>query len=282
MDNNIKTKSNIIKEYFNREMVTLRKYLNLTIEEKKETLPYMFPNNYDIFSIKNSININIPDSFFDSPQHKKENIINNYQEFIDWLRYHEPDVFDSFATYLYKKTVHFGLDIPPSDYPAWVFFSSPKFIKNGWLIHFTNFPIEIARYGFLYGVSDHTKLGLTCHLYEVDKIFGGYNFAYDINNYTQFCYSDSFCDLFYYGEYAVIFNASGLKVWHYGDEEEQVIFYGNTAKNIIPIIKGQNKKFGVCDKNNPNKFYYEYDYIENVVDWILTNYHQYRNKIIWR
>ena len=74
----------------------------------------------------------------------------------------------------------------------------------------------------------------------------------------------------------VLFRASGVKMWHYSDEEPQVIFYGNTAKNIIPITKGENYAYAIKSKD---KILYESDELEKVVDWVVDNYDQYRKKL---
>jgi hypothetical protein len=68
-------------------------------------------------------------------------------------------------------------------------------------------------------------------------------------------------------------------VWHYGDEEPQVIFYGSTIKNIIPITSGENSKFGVFSKNG--KLLYENDDLTKIVKWIVNNYQQYHKNFVY-
>lgn len=115
------------------------------------------------------------------------------------------------------------------------------------------------------------KLGLTCHLSEFEKKYGGYNFAYTLSDFPKYAKKSGG---YKYGSEAVVFNASGIKVWHYGDEEPQVIFYGNTAKNIIPITSGENTEFAIYSKDN--KILYENDDLKNVVYWLIKNFNQYR------
>ena len=80
------------------------------------------------------------------------------------------------------------------------------------------------------------------------------------------------------GNEAVIFNASGLRLWHHGDEEPQVIFFGNTAKNIIPITGGEDKDWAVRNSKT-NRIIFEDDNFDKVVQWVINNFIQYRNAI---
>jgi hypothetical protein len=154
-----------------------------------------------------------------------------------------------------------------------------KIVKNKWLIHFTNNAEEIAREGFTKGVNDITKLGLTTRLSDIDKQFGGYNFAYLLGDYVK--YSREMYSGYKYGKEAVLFRASGIKTNHSGDREPQVIFYGNTAKNIIPIKKtnkGEYGEYGIYDMRD-GKLLYENNNLSKVVNWVVKNYDQYRSRL---
>jgi hypothetical protein len=200
-------------------------------------------------------------------------------ELVTWLESNNKELYNQFADYLYEKIKNSTLPINDSDYPAWSYFDdSPELIKNQWLIHFTDDADSIVREGFKYGVDDMTKLGLTTHLGEFDKKYGGYNFAYLLSDFPRYGRRSYVHGGGYkYGKEAVVFNASGIKLWHYGDEEPQVIFYGNTAKNIIPITKGENTDWSIRDKNG--RILFENDKLERVVDWLVDNYSQYRKSI---
>lgn len=69
-----------------------------------------------------------------------------------------------------------------------------------------------------------------------------------------------------------------MELYHYGDDEPQVIFYGNTAKNIIPITNGEDKKWGVYSRYN-GRLLFEDDDLKKVVYWVIRNYEQYRRQL---
>ena len=112
----------------------------------------------------------------------------------------------------------------PEAAPSWAHMTPDRhrlLPRTTWLIHFTNNPWEIAREGFQIGAPDIGRLGLT-------RYFGagakgpGYNFAllpqsrdaYDCGTRGG------------YGSDAVMFQSSGVSVFHHGDEENQIIFDG--------------------------------------------------------
>lgn len=144
-----------------------------------------------------------------------------------------------------------------------------------WLIHFTNEPFEICKHGFIYGVDNISNLGLTVYLDIDDKKHGGYNFAFKCENIRTI---KDVARKNKYGKHAVIFQNSGVDAYHYGDEENQVIFYGPDVKkeNIIPIHN--NGEYEIYDRSG-DKIFYKSDDIRKIINWIMNNYNQYRNSI---
>lgn len=267
-----------IFEYISKNMIYLKDYLSMSDEQKKEYLPDEYYHFIQDFFDETDV-----DHSYDGNPYEKRLEFDDDIEFVEWLRTNNKELYNDFANYLFKKIKNNTLPIDDSEYPAWSYFdNNPQLIKNQWLIHFTNDADSIAKSGFKYGVDDMTKLGLTTHLGEFDKKYGGYNFAYTLNDFQKYgssSYGNWSKSGYKYGNEAVIFNASGIKVWHYGDEEPQVIFYGNTAKNIIPITSGDNFKFAIYGKNG--KILYENDKLTKVVDWIVNNYQQYRKNFAY-
>lgn len=261
-------------------MVYLKDYLSMSKEQKMAYLPHEYNYFFEDFLIETQTEFIPPkeikqSNYLDQPEEEMD-MFDNTIELITWLEYNNKTIYNKFAEYLYDKIINIELPIPDADYPAWSYFDKPELIKNQWLIHFTNDNAQtIAQEGFKYGVDDMTKLGLTTHLGEFDKKYGGYNFAYTLKDFPK--YYKSFHN-YTYGNQAVIFNASGLKTYHHGDQEPQVIFYGNTAKNIIPLIRGNEKEWAVYSKNG--KQLYEEDNLELVVNWITKNYAQYKNQLV--
>jgi hypothetical protein len=270
----------ILKEYITNNEIYLRDYLSMPESSRKQFLPDEYYYLFDDFLEETGIDFEmpketVPSNYADEPDEEVDMFDDNL-ELMTYLMNYEEHIYESFADYLYDKILGNTLPIDDSEYPAWSYFSdNPELIKNQWLIHFTNDAEGISNNGFKYGVDDMTKLGLTTNMSEFDKKYGGYNFAYTLNDFVRYSkrsYTQG--GGYKYGKEAVIFNASGIKVWHHGDEEPQVIFYGNTAKNIISITAGEEYDWGVYNKTG--KILFENSELEKVVKWITQNYQQYR------
>lgn len=154
-------------------------------------------------------------------------------------------------------------------------------IHNQWLIHFTNHAHEIINKGFTQGTPNKSKVAYTCWVHSNDKHYkNGYLYGYKINDIPN--------DATKFGEDAILFQASGIEVYHRGDKEKQVIFHNQDAKNLIYIQ---------CPDNFPNTYQnklkdwtvaslitdeplYTSDSIEDVIEWILKNFSQYRKHLI--
>jgi len=272
----------VLNEYITNDEIYLRDYLSMPKSSKMAYLPYEYFYFFDDFLEETDYDFEIPKemrqgNYVNAPDDEVDMFEDN-SELITWLEQNDRDTFDVFAEYLYNKINNNTLPISDSEYPAWSYFDDkPQLIKNQWLIHFTDNADDIAKEGFKFGVDDMTKLGLTTHLGEFDKKYGGYNFAYLIHDFQRYAKGNYYRGKYKYGKEAVVFNASGIKVWHYGDEEPQVIFYGNTARNIIPITSGENYDYAIYGKNG--RVLFENDDLERVVNWLTNNYEQYRKSI---
>lgn len=256
----------LLREYLEENMISLKDYFNMSDEEK--IMGLLYDHNYFHFF----------DDFLTEKNIKKPNTNGesmNDIEFIEWLQRNNQKLWLKFGEWLLEKVNNRTLDMPEHELPTWAFYGSPELIKNQWLIHFTDNAIDIASEGFTKGVSDMTRLGITTGFSTFEKKYGGYNFAFTLNEFDKY---GRIGNSYHYGNEAVIFRASGLKVWHFDDRESQVIFYGKTATNIIPIIDGENANFGVFNSKT-GRFVYENDKLENVVNWLVKNFIQYRKKL---
>jgi hypothetical protein len=267
----------ILNEYITNNEIYLRDYLSMSKERKMVYLPHEYYYFFQDFIDETGAEFEQPKETVKSDYEDEDDVeVNmfddNELELMTWLENNDKKTYNDFAKYLYDRIMDSTLPINDSEYPAWAYFSdNPELIKNQWLIHFTDNANDIAKEGFKYGIDEMEKLGLTCHLSDFEKKYGGYNFAYTLSDFPKYAKKSGG---YKYGKEAVIFNASGIKVWHYGDEEPQVIFYGNTAKNIIPITSGENSEFAIYSKDN--KILYENDDLKNVVYWLIKNFNQYR------
>ena len=167
-----------------------------------------------------------------------------------------------------------------SDAPSYLHMSFQEIIKNQWLIHFTDASYDIASEGFTQGVDDFATLGLTTHMSDAMKSYGGYNFAYRIDDYTSYGKVSGYGSHgsgWKYGTECVVFRASGILVDHFGDQEPQVIFFGNTAHDIIPITNSYDK-WQVRSVKTMEPLFSD-DKLETVVAWVIDNFEQYRKHL---
>lgn len=191
--------------------------------------------------------------------------------------------------------------------------------KNGWLVHMVasyENAYDIMLNGFQYGLTkgDMDKLNYSNKVPLEDKEGGNYSYAYDAediigDNYWQ--NDESTRDMFFSKEtntkfdgfvyrhaiqVAIMFQASGVKAYHFTDRDEQVIFNNQTANNFVLLARlpkemGKNnyvkysqrpydgKVFLWSVMSNNNKPIYQNESFTKVVAWVVENYSQYKNKI---
>ena len=189
------------------------------------------------------------------------------QEYTDWVE-------DDYVEWYQKHD--------PAMAPSTSFYDTPTLLKREtWLVHFSDDAYGIANKGFKYGVDQMDQLGLTTHLGDQAKKYGGYNFAFEAGSrYANNAASES-----KYGGEAVMFTNSGVKAYHWGDEEDQVMFWGADVdpRGIIYIAKEYDNW---CVQSHPNsrrstdkECLHSSEDFNEVTDWIEKNWRQY-SKII--
>ncbi len=181
-----------------------------------------------------------------------------------------------------KKVYNYLEQYSPEDLPTYkhASISTEKLLpRNTWLIHFTDEPQSIKDNGFKYGIEDINKLGLTTYFNKEYKKDGGYNFAFipisrDAINAQQGSRPK-------YGKHAVMFQNSGIEVFHRGDLERQIIFNGSDVKpNDIIVLKSNCDEGDWCVKAQYGKKDYVFSGdFEDVVNWVIKNHTQYKNII---
>ncbi len=257
-------KSYKLFEYMVSDTSYLKRYLNMSDEDKMSGLVYQFGHLIDEY-----INDTGDDDILDRSGFVEGK--NEYYEISDMLSKEDHKLFGEWLMTNYKK---YAVN---SDWPSWEYFTYHGIVKNQWLIHFSDYAPDIAKEGFKKGVFDIERLGLTTWLGDQDKNYGGYNFAYtlqDFAKYGQDRYDGP--DVWKYGKEAVIFRASGVRVWHSGDEEYQTIFYGNTATNINYLEHYQGEWW--IEGKNGRKLV-KFDDLEQLVPWFTDNYSQYQKQL---
>ena len=159
-----------------------------------------------------------------------------YSEFEDLLNdgefdYEDESLVEMFLNMLEENNLcdHFVSEMQDIvDYyelPSWCTMDFNRIVKNEWCIHFGSDSENIAREGFTGGTEDIDHLAYTNAGQQ--KHYAGYDFAFLIN--------DRNVDYNEYGDEAVIFRTSGVEIFHYGDNQNQVIFWGPNVKSFIPI-----------------------------------------------
>lgn len=184
-------------------------------------------------------------------------------------------------------------------------YNQDVYSNNQWLIHFTPDPGEIALNGFTKGTQDMEELGVTHGRQRNEE---GYNFAFiaykATNEEARYYLTNGGYGRLDDNAGAVMFKADGIEAYHGGDCQYQVIFWGPSARNIIPIYHGDVEEMSYVgwdydDIENPDKFYknrgdtdcwyilgknnnllYCNEDIRKIIMWVEKNYFQYRNELI--
>lgn len=157
-----------------------------------------------------------------------------------------------------------------NELPSWVYMQYNDTVKNEWCIHFGRDSYKIATNGFTNGTDDYSHLSYTS---GGDGI-KGFNFAFRLNNDKV--------NGSWYGNQAVIFRTSGVEVYHYGDDEYQVIFYGPYAHDFIPITRNgddYDSEWQIMGRNG--KVLYSSLHPSDVAKWATENFAQYRKQIMY-
>lgn len=146
-------------------------------------------------------------------------------------------------------------------------------INSQWLVHFSDNASEIWKEGFVYATDDIDRLGYTDAGSTKGKSNEGWCFAYTVNNIKHYGFHN-------YGSEAVMFIASGVKARHFGDEEYQVVFWNNSAHDIVYLQHDNEHGWFVGDLYKFNSPFYQNTDIVKVIEWVQKNLPQYRKWLI--
>lgn len=281
----------ILFEFFDKDVTALRDYINSTPDERvndvvtaigeSSIIQWFIENDgtsYDILYDYREYEDEIMG--YESLNQLEEDHFELYEELINLLKAMTTGSRVTGVPTLEDLYSDFGHSY--ADIPTWKYLEKPMIVKNQWLIHATGEDdvYSIFKDGFIRGVDDYSKLGLTTWYdgRSFEKKGGGYNFAYTIKDFRIYGKTG---DGTKYGDGGtfVLFRASGIRCWHRTDGEYQVIFNGKTARDIVPVFL-HNGKWVVYSKEK--KPLVRTDTTENVIDWIKQNYSQYRKSIGWQ
>ena len=286
----------LLKEYVDSDVVKLQQYLNSTDEQKADEIAGMigYKQIIDDYFIKNrglypkEINWNagketmsVTQLYANTLALGKWDVLKQtdpvlYGAIVDWFMdkiYGEEQSFMSFMN---------GFGIQPAEIPSWFYLHEPTLVKNQWLVHGTSRMDGrmMARRGFIKGINDPTKLGLTTWL-QGKKIGDGYNFAYTPEDFAKYGVDGS--EIKYGDGTFLVFRASGIRCWHDADDEYQVIFHGKTARDIV-FVDEMMGTYTIHSKDVKPLIQTNAEYNNDpnsIVDWVINNYEQYRKSIGW-
>ena len=232
---------------------------------------------------------------------REVNEITDDGEWMDELDWNDIDRFpnaweDEFKNWWLKEREHQHMRNNAADMPSWAHFDlvhTPLLPRTTWLVHFTDEPDEVCTKGFKFGMADMETLGLTTAYTNKSykKSSGGYNFAFVADSR----YARQAASAKKYGKHAVLFQAAGVEVYHYGDEEAQIIFWGPAVdpRDIIPLkhYPDQEREWVVEPNVHANQsigqdsksggLYHSESYVD-AVHWVEHNYQQYRRQLSGR
>jgi hypothetical protein len=243
--------------YLCQEIVHLKNYLEMDEADKGRELASVFPHLLSEF-------------LEEEPYEEVSEFITLFGEDGDFNYDSIYSMPDALMVKFFNEKQYDAMNHDAVECPSYMHLEFDSVFKDGWLIHFCDDPYAIATDGFKYGFAEMEQLGLTTW-FKNRKRGIGYNFAFDINyNYPTNKY----------GTEAVIFRASGIEVSHFGDEEQQIIFWGPSARNIVPVSKnGYDDEWYVGDESHP---YFKAADLDKVVGWIEANHYQYSRKLNYR
>lgn len=248
-----------IEEMVTQDVIAFKNYLKMNDKEKGADLAHTYSHKVERF---------FDEVLEDTPE---QYVGMESYEIVDDMEANNEPLFDQFSDWLLDQFNRGGRDME-YDRPAWSAFDRGELIRNQWLVHFTDESnaIDIVRNGFTKGVDDISQLGWTSYMSDESKKRGGYNFAFHWTDVKRYGSSGK------YGNTAVIFMASGVKADHHGDEEPQVVFYGNTAQHRNMIYKsGETGEWEIEGTNG--RVLFRNERIHEVVNWFVSFYDRFRS-----
>ena len=254
-------------EYLNNDAVQqIYSYFKTTDDEKKEELIYEYSYQYPEFLDEESI---------DDPDFIAADYDGNEYEYVETLGETNPELRVQFGEFLYNRVINYKLGVTDQEYPTWLFFQYKKIIKpHTMLVHFTRREAarDIYRNGFTKGISDINCLGLTTLFSDAARSSGGYNFAFTIEDAKHYNpkgerYGD--------GRTCVLFRASGVLAHHYTDNENQVIFSGKDARDIVVLVEDD---YGLWTIMGHERLVRR-DELYDLVEWVEKHFDQYRSRL---
>lgn len=282
----------LLREYVDTDIVKLWKYLDGTLDNTfgkfgrfgevarkigyKNMIKFYFIENKNIVMSKTEKKVKGYTSF----KELEENNPKLYRLVTEWYEY----LMVNRPGYLQELYTVYGGGA--ENMPSWIFLKKPELVKNQWLVHGTTEDDvgSIKRQGFIKGVKDFKKLGLTTFWdgESAQKSAGGYNFAFTVSDFDEYGMDSG--EPVYGDGTLLVFRASGIRSYHVSDRQWQTIFNGKTATDIVPIYAMMGS-YVIYSQDGKKLFMTSAQGKSEAVDavnWVVDNYDQYRKSIGWK
>ena len=272
-----------INEYLQQQESWLYNYLNMSDEDKYVDLAHnqsMF--FFDFFEQNDS---EIEEMLSEEEFTEIKNMIDEGSaeyEVLEKIHTHK-DLLEKYGRYVENELEGVSMS---DDLPTPFYFDYPEIVKKQWLVHLTDHASDIWSDGFTHGTFEIDKLALTTYNSHDSKKHGGYNFAYTPYDFEKYGNNGHHKHNFSYGDEAILFRSSGVKAWHIGDEEYQVMFWGENASDIIwmeygEIEHGDNEgdECWFIESRITGRRLVEKEEVSELVEWVEKHYDQYRKHL---
>lgn len=276
-------------------MKSIRKFMNIIVEkytpDNKHLFNYLKNREFDPYAhwqeicqwLEDTDNIQaIPDAYRGDIETADE----LFNEDADIFYHLPPEIQEECEEAIIEELMQQN----PVDAPTWSHMDvrgNNVLHRQTWLVHFTDKPYEIATEGFKFGIDRMDRLALTSWIKDTSdsKKYGGYNFAFEAlsKDAANVALSNK------YGRHAILFQNSGVKAYHHGDEESQIMFWGKDVdpRDIIilkhtdygwkPIMwKETRNKSNLLDPSRGDGRGDDLGDYQKTVEWVIKNFHQYR------
>jgi hypothetical protein len=119
-----------------------------------------------------------------------------------------------------------------TSYKAYNYFEPKGIVHNVWAVHYTTVEAyeDIQNRGFMVGVPDYDALAYSGNYYDRTKNNeSGWNFALPIDN--KYLGED-----YGYGDCAFLIKTDGVRAYHKGDGDDEIIFQDCMVTKKIPFV----------------------------------------------
>jgi len=251
-------------EALSNQLMYLQRYLNMPRDDRDINRAHA--NTWNILEFLGEIDYELPAELEGQEDY----------DIVDWLDNNDKPTLIKYGESLLNNRQY----LDSSEQELYDAVDDRGFVRNEWLVHFSDDAYTIWRQQkFSYGTpyEDYQRLALTTHFTSEAKKYGGFNFAYELYDVKNYAFGNH-GGRPKYGSEAILFRGDGIKIYHYGDDEPQVIFDGKSTNPPLIYIKYLDDGWQI-DSNVTNGKLIRFDDIEKIGEWVHWNYAQYRKHL---